>query len=153
MINHGLFRKRLWKKCFENYLLSYIIIFHALHHKCTIFHMKTHLKTTSLKFLFLLLRFLWHSFLSNIPFIFLFESLNYESETLIESTIQRWKSFKVYHTRWKGPSLYNNPFLPYISIPIRNNESKVVKIFKRTIFWIIKILNFTIFIHKCVFTW
>jgi hypothetical protein len=44
-----------------------------------------------------------------------------------------WKSFKVYHIRQKGPSPYNNHFLSYILIPI-NNESKVVKIFKRTIF-------------------
>jgi hypothetical protein len=45
-----------------------------------------------------------------------------------------WKSFKVYHTWQKGPSPYCGSFLPYILIPIKNNESKVVKIFKRTIF-------------------
>ncbi len=45
-----------------------------------------------------------------------------------------WKSFKVYHTRWKGPSPYCNPFLPYILIPIKINESKVVKILTTTIF-------------------
>jgi hypothetical protein len=44
------------------------------------------------------------------------------------------KPFKVYHTGRKGPSPYYSPFLPYILIPIKNNESKVVKIFKRTIF-------------------
>jgi len=45
-----------------------------------------------------------------------------------------WKSFKVYHTRWKGLSPYCSIFLPYILIPIKNNESKVLKIFKKTIF-------------------
>jgi hypothetical protein len=45
-----------------------------------------------------------------------------------------WKSFKVYYTRWKGPSPYYGPFLPYILIPIKINESKVVNFFKRTIF-------------------
>jgi hypothetical protein len=136
LVSHGhlIFHKHLLKKWLENYLLSFIVIFHALHHKCTIFHMKTHLRTTSLKILFLFSRFLWHSFLSNIPFVFLFESLNYESETLIESTIQRWKSFKVYHTRQKGPSLYYNFFYPIFFIHIKINESKAVKIFKRTIF-------------------
>jgi hypothetical protein len=49
-------------------------------------------------------------------------------------TIKGWKSFKVYHTRRKGPSPYYNFFLPYILIPIKNNESKVVKNFRRTIF-------------------
>ncbi len=58
-------------------------------------------------------------FLSNIQFIFLFESLNYESETLVESAIQRSKSFKVYHTRWKRPSPYCILFFPYILIPIK----------------------------------
>jgi len=43
-----------------------------------------------------------------------------------------WKSFKMYHIGRKGPSPYCNIFLPYILIPIKNNESKVVKIFKRT---------------------
>jgi hypothetical protein len=46
----------------------------------------------------------------------------------------RWKSFNVCHIGQKGPSPYYNPFLPYILIPIKNNESKVVKIFRRTIF-------------------
>jgi hypothetical protein len=46
----------------------------------------------------------------------------------------KWKSFKVYHTRWKGLSPYCSIFLPYILIPIKNNESKVLKNFKRTIF-------------------
>jgi len=45
-----------------------------------------------------------------------------------------WKSFKVYHIGQKGPSPYYNPFLLYILIPIKNNESKVFKIFKRIIF-------------------
>jgi hypothetical protein len=48
--------------------------------------------------------------------------------------ILRWKSFKVYHTRRKGLSPYCNPFLFYILNPIKNNESKVVKIFKRLYF-------------------
>jgi hypothetical protein len=47
--------------------------------------------------------------------------------------LKGWKSFNVYYTRQKGPSLYYNPFLPYILIPIKNNESKVIKIFRRTI--------------------
>jgi hypothetical protein len=33
-----------------------------------------------------------------------------------------WKSFKVHHIGWKGPNPYYNPFLPYILIPIKNNE-------------------------------
>jgi hypothetical protein len=45
-----------------------------------------------------------------------------------------WKSFKVHHIGQKGLSPYSSPFLPYILIPIKSNESKVVKIFKRTIF-------------------
>jgi hypothetical protein len=45
-----------------------------------------------------------------------------------------WKSFKVYHIGRKGPSPYYSPILPYILIPIRNNESKVVKNFRRNIF-------------------
>jgi len=45
-----------------------------------------------------------------------------------------WKSFKVYHIGWKGPSPYYNSFLHYILIPIKNNESKVVKNFKKIIF-------------------
>ncbi len=45
-----------------------------------------------------------------------------------------WKSFKVSHTKRKGPNPYFNHFLPYILIPIKNNESKVVKICRRTIF-------------------
>ncbi len=44
-----------------------------------------------------------------------------------------WKSFKVYHTKRKGPSPYFNHFLPYILIPIKNNELEVIKNFKRTI--------------------
>jgi hypothetical protein len=46
----------------------------------------------------------------------------------------RWKSFKVYHTWQKGLNPYCSPFLPYILIPVKNNESKVVKFFKTTIF-------------------
>jgi hypothetical protein len=61
--------------------------------------------------------------------------------------------FKVYHIGQKGPSPYCSPFLPYILIPIKNNKSKVVKIFKRTIFLTILILNSIIIIHKCVITW
>jgi hypothetical protein len=34
----------------------------------------------------------------------------------------------------KGPSLYYNPFLPYILILVKNNESKVIKNYRRTIF-------------------
>jgi hypothetical protein len=45
-----------------------------------------------------------------------------------------WKSFKVYHIGQKRPSPYNSHFLPYILIPIKNNESNVVKNVKRTIF-------------------
>jgi len=63
-----------------------------------------------------------------------------------------WKSLKVYHIGWKGPSIYYNLFLPYM-IPIKNNESKVVKHFKKTIFSIIIIINSIIITHKCVFTW
>jgi hypothetical protein len=36
--------------------------------------------------------------------------------------------------RMKGLSPYYSSFLPYILIPIKNNESKVVKIFRKTIF-------------------
>ncbi len=52
----------------------------------------------------------------------------------IEHLYVGWKSFKVYHAWQKGPSLYCSFFLPYILIPIKNDESKVFKIFKRTIF-------------------
>jgi hypothetical protein len=34
----------------------------------------------------------------------------------------------------KGLNPFYNPLLPYILIPIKKNESKVVKYFKRTIF-------------------
>jgi hypothetical protein len=37
------------------------------------------------------------------------------------------KTLKVYHTWWKRHNLYYNPFLPYILIPIKNNESKFSK--------------------------
>jgi hypothetical protein len=47
--------------------------------------------------------------------------------------IKGWKSFKVYHIGWKGLSPCYKFFLPYILIPIKNNESKV-KIFRKTIF-------------------
>jgi hypothetical protein len=53
----------------------------------------------------------------------------------------------------KRPPPYYNPFLPYILIPIKNIESKVVKIFKRSIFYTITIINSIIIIQKCVFTW
>jgi hypothetical protein len=46
-----------------------------------------------------------------------------------------WKSFKVYHTWWKGPSFYCNFCLFYILISIENNELKFVKIFKRIILY------------------
>jgi hypothetical protein len=45
----------------------------------------------------------------------------------IEYNGDGWKSFKVYHTWQKGPSLYYNPFLHNILIPIKNNESKLLK--------------------------
>jgi len=38
-----------------------------------------------------------------------------------------WKSIKVYHIGQKGPSPYCNPFLPYILIATKNNESNIVK--------------------------
>jgi hypothetical protein len=55
-------------------------------------------------------------------------------------------------TQDKKAQFLSQSFLPYILIPIKNNESKVVKIFRRTIFYIIIILEFIIIIHKCVFT-
>jgi hypothetical protein len=64
-----------------------------------------------------------------------------------------WKSVKVYHIRQKGFSPCYNSFLPYISIHIKSNESKVVKYFKRIIFYTTTILNSITIIHKCVFTW
>ncbi len=60
---------------------------------------------------------------------------------------------RVYHTWQKGPNIYCNPFLPYILIPIKNNESTVVNLFKKIIFYTITILDSIIIIHKCVFTW
>ncbi len=54
--------------------------------------------------------------------------------TCFAHVMSKWKSFKVYHTWQKRPSPYCNPFLLYILIPIKNNESKVVKKFRRTIF-------------------
>jgi hypothetical protein len=64
-----------------------------------------------------------------------------------------WKSSKVYHIWPKMPNPYYNSFLPFILIPIKNNESKLVKIFKRIIFKTITIIDFIMIIHKCVFTW
>ncbi len=79
---------------------------------------------------------------------------NIENKTIQEKGDHLgWKSFKMYHTRWKGPNFYYNPFLPYILIPIKNNESKVVKFFKKTIFETITIVDSIIIIHKCVLTW
>ncbi len=43
-------------------------------------------------------------------------------------------------------------FLLYILIPIKNNESKVVKYFKRAIFFTTTILDSIALINKCVFT-
>jgi hypothetical protein len=64
-----------------------------------------------------------------------------------------WKSFMLYHMWQKGLSPYDNPFLPYILIPIKINESKVVNNLRRTIFQTITIKNSIIIIHKCDFTW
>ncbi len=44
-------------------------------------------------------------------------------------------------------------FLTLYSNPHKTNESKIVKFFKRNIFWTITILDSIIIIHKCVFTW
>jgi hypothetical protein len=52
---------------------------------------------------------------------------------------------KVYHTLWKGPSPYYSIFLPYILIPIKNNESKAVK---NTIFSTIATINYTTLKNK-----
>jgi hypothetical protein len=49
----------------------------------------------------------------------------------MKTTLVGWKSFKVYHIEQKGPSLYYNLFLPYILIPINNNESKIVNFFQK----------------------
>jgi hypothetical protein len=65
--------------------------------------------------------------------IVLFECIILEP-FLAGRNIEGWIFFKVYHTRQKGSSPYYNLFLPYILIPIKNNESKIVKIFKRIIF-------------------
>lgn len=53
---------------------------------------------------------------------------------LLLNEIAGWKSFKVYHRGQKGPSLYYIPFLPFTLITIKNNKSKIIKYFKRTIF-------------------
>jgi hypothetical protein len=53
---------------------------------------------------------------------------------VLDQSIHMWKSFKVYHTRRKGPNPCCNLFLLYILIPIKSNESKVVKYLKRIIF-------------------
>jgi hypothetical protein len=45
----------------------------------------------------------------------------------IKHIAEGWKFFKVYHIGWKRPSPYCSPFLLYILIPIKNNESKFVK--------------------------
>jgi hypothetical protein len=37
-----------------------------------------------------------------------------------------WKSFEIYHSWWKGPSFYCNPFLPYILIPIKIMNKKLL---------------------------
>jgi hypothetical protein len=49
-----------------------------------------------------------------------------------------WKSFKVYHIGQKGPNPYCSPFLPYILIPMKNNELKFVKKFKNIIFGLLQ---------------
>jgi hypothetical protein len=56
--------------------------------------------------------------------------------------------FKVYHIGQKGPNPYCNLFLSYISIPIKNNDSKVINFLKIYIFKIITI----IIIHKYILT-
>jgi len=38
-----------------------------------------------------------------------------------------WKSFKVYHSRWKKPNLYCNFFLPYVLIPKKIMNQKLSK--------------------------
>jgi len=78
---------------------------------------------------------------------------NKSNEIWVLKNINGWKSFKVYHTGRKRPTPYYNPILPYILIPIKINESKLVKIFRNTIFYTITIINSIIIIHKCVFTW
>jgi hypothetical protein len=90
-----------------------------------------------------------------IPFgkMFISSWLNLYLLTKNNNSLVGWKSFKVYHIRQKRPSIYCNPFSPYILIPIKNNESKVVKKFRMIIFYTITILDFIIIIHKCVFTW
>jgi len=53
--------------------------------------------------------------------------------------VNGWKSFKVYHIGRKGLNLYCSPFLPYILIPIKNNESKVVIFFKGLYFKLLQL--------------
>jgi hypothetical protein len=88
-----------------------------------------HLMPLVLKMLPLTWRCALHSNIYNIDYQLIFQFNKYNSWF-----ISMWKSFKVYHTRWKGPSHFCYPFLPYILILRKNNESKVVKYFKRTIF-------------------
>jgi hypothetical protein len=76
----------------------------------------------------------------------------HQGEQMIFHIICRWKSFKVYHLGWKGPSPYFLKIL-YNLIHIKTNEPKIVKYFISTIFLTIIILNYIIIIHKCVFTW
>ncbi len=123
------------KKDMGNLCILLIIIFKSIHYKGYIL------------LLFILVVIWWRYMGSNM-----FET-HFLILIIIKTYFFGWKSFKVYHIRWKGLSLYYNPFLPY-TIPIKNNELKVVKHFKRTIFLIITILDCSIIItHKCVFTW
>ncbi len=60
-------------------------------------------------------------------------SNGYMNANWVGNVSNGWKSFKVYHIGWKRPSPYCGPFLLYIFIPIKENESKVVENFKMTI--------------------
>jgi hypothetical protein len=44
------------------------------------------------------------------------------SKDSVFGKLDGWNSFKMYHTRWKGPNPCCSPFIPYILIPIKNNE-------------------------------
>jgi hypothetical protein len=84
-----------------------------------------------------------------------FEEVLYSSlmHNWLKAKATEWKFFKVYHIEGKRLNPFCNYFLPYILISIKNNESKVIKYFKRTIFYTITIIDYIIIIHKCVFTW
>jgi hypothetical protein len=135
----------LFLQNFKTLTFLYDSIFHQVQPMNMYFHRKRHV---------FVVQKVWNQLYDFMHLFWFFFKLQFrQSIQLIYRTqndiyIVRWKPFKVYHIGQKRPNPYYNPSLSYILIPMKNNESKVVKIFKKTIFKTIKILNFIIIIHK-----